>query len=88
MTRDQEDTMSELTKTEAIVGPGERDAGVRFKHRVRGTSYTVLGHAVLQTNQPVSDQQELVVYAGADGRLWVRPVTEFYDGRFERLEGS
>jgi hypothetical protein len=77
--------MSELTKAGTIVGRGERDAGIKFRHRVRGTSYTVLGRAVLQTNQPVSDEQELVVYAGPDGRLWVRPVSEFYDGRFEKL---
>jgi hypothetical protein len=80
--------MGEVTKAWTIVGPGERDAGMTFKHRVRGTSYTVLGRAVLQTTQPVSDEQELVVYAGADGRLWVRPVSEFYDGRFEKLGES
>ena len=80
--------MSEYTKARAIVGPGERDAGMTFKHRVRGTSYTVVGRAVVQTNQPMSDEQEVVVYAGADGRLWVRPVSEFYDGRFEKLGES
>jgi hypothetical protein len=80
--------MSEATKAAAIVEPGQCEAGKMFKHRVRGTCYTVLGRAVLQTNQPVSDEQELVVYAGADGRLWVRPVSEFYDGRFEKLADS
>jgi hypothetical protein len=80
--------MSERTNAGAIVELSERDAGMKFKHRKRGTSYTVLGRAVLQTNQPVSDEQELVVYAGADGRLWVRPVSEFYDGRFEKLGES
>jgi hypothetical protein len=80
--------MSERTKAGPIVELSKRDAGMKFKHRKRGTSYTVLGRAVLQTNQPVSDEQEVVVYAGADGRLWVRPVSEFYDGRFEKLGES
>jgi hypothetical protein len=80
--------MSELTKEGSVIAPGQRDAGISFRHRARGTSYTVLGRAVLQANEPVSDEQELVVYAGADGRLWVRPVGEFYDGRFEKLDES
>jgi hypothetical protein len=80
--------MSESTKAATTIGSGESDAGMRFKHRVRGTCYTVLGRAVLKTKQPVSDEQELIVYVGADGRLWVRPLAEFYDGRFEKLGES
>ena len=36
---------------------------------------------------PRVDDEPMVVYqAEADGRIWVRPTDEFYDGRFEQLE--
>jgi hypothetical protein len=59
-----------------------------YRHRRRGTLYAVVGRAVLQTNRPLSDDQEVVVYKGVDGHLWARPIDEFYDGRFQRAEGS
>jgi len=65
--------------------PDSPDAGETFVHKRRGTSYLVLGRAALQAAKPVSDDQELVVYLGEDGRLWARPVDEFYDGRFEKV---
>ena len=29
---------------------------------------------------------EIVVYCGEDGKYWIRPRFEFFDGRFERVE--
>lgn len=57
-----------------------------YRHRRRGTLYTVVGRAILQTDRPLSDEQELVVYTGGDGRLWARPIRELYDGRFQRAD--
>ena len=54
-----------------------------YRHKIRGTLYTVIGSAFLQTSQPLEEGQELVIYKGEDGRLWARPAGEFHDGRFE-----
>ncbi len=49
------------------------------RHR-KGGEYRVLGHGLLET-----DRSDVVIYDDADGTIWVRPVAEFYDGRFEAL---
>lgn len=57
----------------------------KFRHKVRGTEYTVIGNASLQ-NANLCDLREgdnMVVYRGEDGRLWVRHNAEFHDGRFD-----
>ena len=54
--------------------------------RSRGSIYTELGRGILQTNFPVSDNTEVVIYKGEDGKLWARPVDEFEDGRFEKIK--
>ncbi|MCY4336670.1 MAG: DUF1653 domain-containing protein [Litoreibacter sp.] len=52
-------------------------------HR-KGGRYRVIMHAVLE-----ADRSEVVVYDDAEGCVWVRPVAEFYDGRFAALgEGN
>jgi hypothetical protein len=56
----------------------------------RGTEYTVLGTATLQTNAPVQtrlvDMSPMIVYVSeSDGSVWTRSLREFTDGRFERL---
>lgn len=62
---------------------------MKYRHKARSTIYTVVGEATLQTAIPVRDGTPVVVYrADADGQLWVRPVGEFADGRFERVEGT
>ncbi len=43
----------------------------------------MLGEAKLQTDKPLIDMAEVVVYQGADGKLWVRDAHEF-QARFSR----
>jgi hypothetical protein len=62
---------------------GEPRPGEVYRHRRRGTSYTVVGRANLQTDRPLGDDEALVIYRDKDGGLWARPVREFRDGRFE-----
>lgn len=62
--------------------------GAKFRHLKRGTTYTVVGLATLQTQAPAGDEAELVIYVSQDGTLWARPSSEFLDGRFEELNPS
>lgn len=59
--------------------------GTIVRHRERGTMYTVVGDATLQTSVPIGDDTALVIYQGEDGRFWARSAVEFFDGRFENV---
>lgn len=60
----------------------------KVQHVKRGTTYIILGTALLQTEVPIDDNTELTVYQSTDdGRIWVRPTAEFEDGRFVKVEG-
>lgn len=63
-------------------------AAPHWRHRKRGTVYAEVGLARLQTDEPLSDMQEVLVYRDVnDGRLWARTPAMFHDGRFEPVEG-
>lgn len=52
-----------------------------YRHRKRGTFYYIVDFGKDQ------DDQNVVIYRGiADRRYWVRPVMEFFDGRFEEVK--
>ena len=59
--------------------------GTTVRHRKRGTTYKIIAKATLQTTMPIADEAAVVIYQGEDGRLWARPVDEFFDGRFEAI---
>ncbi|MFU1607375.1 DUF1653 domain-containing protein [Sulfitobacter pontiacus] len=51
---------------------------MRVRHKKTGHIYSVTALAIEEaTLLPV------VCYTGGDGNLWVRPASEFFDGRFE-----
>lgn len=57
--------------------------GARYRHKKTGNVYTV--HCTAKIEATLTDA---VIYQREDntpGR-WVRPVSEFLDGRFERIE--
>lgn len=71
----------------------------RVRHKVRGTTYEVLGEAEVQistslysdinpsTRRLIHEGSKLVIYrAEHDGKLWARFPDEFGDGRFEALD--
>jgi len=52
-------------------------------HRhAKGGEYRLLMHAVLET-----DRSAAIVYDDSEGTVWVRPASEFFDGRFTLIEG-
>lgn len=56
----------------------------KVKHVKRGTVYKIIGEAKIQTDIPLTDYDDVIVYQGeSDGHIWVRRKTEFEDGRFE-----
>jgi len=59
----------------------------RVRHLKRGTEYDVISEeAELQTDRDLVDGDLMTVYRGDAGRLWVRHVEEFSDGRFVPIE--
>lgn len=62
---------------------------LRIRHVKRGSTYRVLGRGQLQTDTPLTDYADVVIYqCEDDGRIWIRPVAEFDDGRFVALAAA
>lgn len=62
------------------------EKGKRYRHVARGTVYTVVGFAEIQSAGWATEGSELVIYRSDDGKLWARERSEFADGRFEPAE--
>ena len=62
--------------------------GNLYRHKKRGSTYEILYEAAKASSVIVAlDNMTMVVYRNVDdGRVWVRPAIEFFDGRFEPLE--
>jgi hypothetical protein len=56
-----------------------------YRHKKRGSLYSLIGVAEVQTFTPISDRDQLIIYRGYNEprKLWARPRDEFTDGRFE-----
>lgn len=55
--------------------------GSLWKHIKRGHNYVVLGHCIIEKTMTTG-----VLYQEIDGlepTLWMRPASEFLDGRFQ-----
>ncbi len=73
--------------------PVDIAAARRVRHKKRGSTYTVIGTGKIQADSWIDesrpapvDMRAVTVYrADEDSTLWVRPVEEFDDGRFEEL---
>lgn len=58
----------------------------RWRHVNTGGTYVEVGRGRMQTNEPLPDMAEVVIYRSeTDSHLWARPVDEFEDGRFAAL---
>lgn len=56
---------------------------MRVTHKKRGTTYQMVGEGLVQCDRPMVDMDRVMIYKDPfSGDLWVRPVSEFYDGRF------
>jgi hypothetical protein len=82
-----------MLETERAASPATAEPGdgqPRWRHKKRGTTYTEIGRGELQTMDAggLTNGEPMVIYRGSDGKLWVRDVVEFEDGRFEFVPPS
>ncbi len=71
----------------AQIGVPTATVAALWRHKKRGTTYTVLfPDAEFQCADNGWDHREVVVYRSTTGGgVWVRPASEFHDGRFEQV---
>lgn len=63
----------------------EKYIGEYFVHKKRNTSYKIIGEGTLKfSTKPELDDTEMIIYKGFDEKVWIRPKTEFFDGRFRK----
>jgi hypothetical protein len=58
---------------------------IRYQHVKSGSIYIVLHDATMQAEGPLDNERVIVYQCQDDIRVWVRPYSEFMDGRFRVL---
>lgn len=59
--------------------------GSHWRHKAHGSYYTVIHIGTMQCASFLLDDLQVVVYLSEDGRVRVRPMSEFADGRYESV---
>lgn len=60
-----------------------------WRHKKRGTTYSVVGEVRVQCETPLQDGETIRLYQSQqDGSYSCRRHSEFIDGRFEKIEGG
>ena len=66
--------------------------GEKWKHVKSGGEYEIVGVGRLQVKEESLDMAECVVYKSLQasgefevGSIWIRPMIDFLDGRFEKI---
>lgn len=71
----------------AVLAQREIAARPTVTHLKRGSHYDEYGRGILQTERPLKDNDEIVIYRDRLSRRWfVRPPTEMDDGRFKAFD--
>lgn len=82
-------TPDDIAASTTLIGASAGRGGerARYRHKKRGTTYEVIGRGSLQGEpDTLTDMANVVIYqCETDGEIWVRPESEFNDGRFEEL---
>jgi len=68
------------SESDERISIGRPKRGEIWKHR-KGNTYFIIG-----VGTHSETLEELVVYEG-DGKTWIRPLSMFCDGRFQRVSG-
>lgn len=56
----------------------------RVRHLKRGTTYDIMTFAIAQTSAGITDNERVFVYVDVESEeVYIRPESEFNDGRFE-----
>ena len=82
--RDDELMIAEITRLRTREGAPLP----RWRHIKRRTEYIEIGRGKAQVAGRILDDEGVVIYRGDDGSLWVRPIEEFEDGRFAKIEAT
>lgn len=82
-----ESAASSLEKCIGNTGIEVREVG-KYKHCKTGGRYWLVGEATVQCSTgPLQDNEKLLIYEGRYGDFYIRRPSEFFDGRFEPLNG-
>ena len=65
-----------------IRDPGSQPPFGYWEHQKTKEVYMIIGFGLIEKTLEPS-----VVYQSSQGQIWIRPATEFFDGRFKQVSG-